>query len=145
MDLKKGYTVSVNLFEGTLYDDSWNFFTHFTGYRIDDSTDSEIMYKSLTMAGNNRSFTVQVSGTCQFTFSGVAAEDKTFVELMVNGKRIDGELTHEAQLVDTLWIASLVDVEKGEKVSIRIITGSLYDKGLSFNHFTGHLISHHNC
>ena len=135
MDLKKGYTVSVNLFEGTLYDDSWNFFTHFTGYRIDDSTDSEIIYKSLTMAGNNRSFTVQVSGTCQFTFSGVAAEDKTFVELMVNGKRIDGGLTHEAQLVDTLWIASLVDVEKGEKVSIRIITGSLYDLIIIVNSF----------
>ena len=117
IELKKGDTVSTNLIQGSLYDDDFNYFTHyFTGVRIHSAMAASFSSKSLTtgvVANGDEELilaTIQVSGTYRLTFSAVAAEKKTFAQLILNrNKTIDGGRydaggdMYPSQLIDTLW------------------------------------------
>ena len=168
--LSKGDCVSLQLDHGFLRDDSSNLFTHFIGYRIEDEdsctspegvhfhigressvhvgkVNSLLEYEErglVVVAGsgldvNTGVFTVPHSGTYQFTFSGLAGDGgDTLIELTVNGERYG--TSYGLKYDDTLWIADLIDVKKGDKVAIRV-TGALYDSNNLYTHFTGQLVA----
>jgi hypothetical protein len=167
--LRKGDRVSLQLDHGIIQDDSFNSFTHFIGYFIEEESclSSEGVYfhigrktsfspdkkmltlveyerKGLLTAGSGLDvdsgvFTVPHSGVYQFTFSGLTGDGGDTLIELI----LNGErigASYGLKYDDTLWIADLIDAKTGDKVAIRS-TGALYDSDKLYTHFTGQLVA----
>ena len=87
----------------------------------------------------NGIFTTPISGLYIITFSAISGSPKkNRIRLRKNNYTVGnawGESTHQ-----TMTISSTLFLEKGDKMFIELMQGSLFDNGHRISHFTGTLL-----
>ena len=84
-------------------------------------------------------FTAPVSGRYFFSFSSYTYEQpNNYVQLKLNGVMVGSTANEQTHSMNSIQV--ILDLKKGDLITLMLLWGQIYDDGHHYNHFTGILL-----